>query len=130
MKIELLKDTENLLLERREIVAKVIHDKATPSFKDVRDQISSVLSSDNKAVVVVHSLKSKPGLKESIASGNVYSDKARAFQVERRYLLAKNFPEEVKIEKAAAPKKEASKEKGAEKKQEKAERKAEPKKEG
>ncbi len=130
MKIEILKDTENSLLDRREILIKVIHDASTPSFKDARAKIASAVSPSSKDVVVVHSIISRPGVKGSIAEANVYKDKARAFKVEMRHLLAKNFPEEVKpLEKEAGAKKEAPK-KAPERKPEKAEKKAEGKKEG
>ncbi|MFQ5815048.1 MAG: 30S ribosomal protein S24e [Candidatus Hydrothermarchaeaceae archaeon] len=131
MKIEILQDNANALMARRELVLQITHDDATPSFKDVRDRIVSVVGAGND-VVVVQSIKSKFGLRKAIAAVNIYKDKSRALQVERRHKMEKNFPGEFKpLEEEPTSKKEAATEKPPEVKKgepAKAEKKGEQKK--
>jgi len=93
MKLEILEERDNPLLERRELVVKVVHDAATPPRADVRDKIAALITA-NKDTVILDSLKSKFGVRELIAVVKVYKTKERAFQIEPKHKLMKNFPKE------------------------------------
>jgi small subunit ribosomal protein S24e len=97
MRIEKLEDYENAMLERRELTLRIVYDDSTPSFSEIRKQIAVAMGVDSN-VLVVQSIRSKFGLREAIATANIYRDKSRAFQVESRHKLQKNFPEEFKPE--------------------------------
>ncbi|MEE9594386.1 MAG: hypothetical protein V3V92_03205 [Candidatus Hydrothermarchaeales archaeon] len=119
MKVEILQDTENPLLDRRELVLKITHDATTPTFAEARNKIASALKA-KKDVVVVQSIKSKFGIKEAIATANVYSDNSRALLVEMEHKLKKNFPDKAApSEKESKPKEKAAVEKASEAKEEK-----------
>ena len=124
MEIEILEERENPLLERRELTVKVTHDAATPPRDAVREKLIALLNA-GKDTVILGSIKSKFGARESIAAVKVYKTKERALQVEPRHALEKNsLIERVKKEekpKEEKPKPEAKKEEKpkAEKKEEK-----------
>lgn len=124
MEIEIIEERENPLLERRELTVKVTHDAATPPRDAVREKLIALLNA-GKDTVILGSLKSKFGVRESIAAVKVYKTKERALQVEPRHALEKNsLIEKAKKEekpKEEKPKPEAKKEEKpkAEKKEEK-----------
>jgi len=117
MKIEILSEKENPLLQRREIQFKVHYEGPTPSIKDIRADIVGALKS-KEDLTVVDSLK--PGFGESRLAGyaKVYADK-EAMKIELKHKMRKNFgvseeekaAEAAKAAAAAAPKKEEKKEK-------------------
>ncbi|MEE8168295.1 MAG: hypothetical protein V3T58_05430 [Candidatus Hydrothermarchaeales archaeon] len=132
MKLEILEEVENPLFDRRELKVKVLHKAATPSWADVRDKIS-VLAKAKKDTVILDSIQSRFGIRESLALVRIYKTKDRALQIEPKHKLKKNFPKEEKVEKPeekpTVEQKEEAKEEKTEEKQEQPEVKAKEAKE-
>lgn len=126
MKIEVLEEKDNPLLDRKEIVAKIVHDDSTPSRDDVRSKAIAKLKA-KKDIFILDSIKTRFGARESIAHIRIYGSKDRVLEIESEHVLRKNFlisqedekkEEKVKEEKPAEeePAKEPEKkEKGEEK---------------
>jgi small subunit ribosomal protein S24e len=120
MKIEIIDKIENPLLNRRELSFKIFHKSVTPSRNEVRNKLISVLNL-KKETVILGSVKSKFGLKESLGIARVYKSEDRARQVESKFLIEKNFKEkkpniksskkEASVEKKSPVKVESNKEK-------------------
>ncbi len=90
MKIEIIEERENPLLNRRELRFKVLHDAATPSRKDVKDKLTALLNV-KKETVILDSFTSRYGLKESVGTARVYKSQNRAREVESKFLIDKNL---------------------------------------
>jgi small subunit ribosomal protein S24e len=90
MKIEIIEERENPLLNRRELSFKVLHDAATPSRQEVRKKLIALLNA-KKETVILDSFTSRYGLKESLGIARVYKSEARAREVESRFLIDKNL---------------------------------------
>ncbi len=105
MKIEIIKERENHLLNRRELSFKVQHDAATPSRHEVRKKLIALLNA-KKETVILDSFTSRYGLRESIGIVRVYKSEDRAREVESRFLIDKNF--RVGKTEKKAPEKETS----------------------
>lgn len=95
MKFEVIEEKENPLLERKEIVVRVMHDGATPSIKEIREKLCAQMSLD-KDSTIVDNVKSKFGMSESIAFIKVYKSRDRMISIETDAKIKKNFPEEIK----------------------------------
>lgn len=105
MKIKIIEERENPLLNRRELSFKVFYKAATPPRNEVRDKLIAILNA-KKETVIMDSLTSRYGLHEGTGTARVYKSKARAKQVESRFLFNKNLGEKKPEEKA--PKEEAA----------------------
>ncbi|MEK6977826.1 MAG: 30S ribosomal protein S24e [Candidatus Hydrothermarchaeota archaeon] len=122
MEIEIIEERENPLLERRELTVKVTHDAATPTRDAVREKLIALLNA-GKDTVILGSLKSKFGVRESIAAVKVYKTKERALQVEPRHALEKNSLIEKAEKKEEKPKEEKPKPEAKKEEKPKAEKK-------
>ncbi len=90
MKIEVLEEKDNPLLDRKEIVAKIVHDDSTPSRDDVRSKAIAKLKA-KKDIFILDSIKTRFGARESIAHIRIYGSKDRVLEIESEYVLRKNF---------------------------------------
>ncbi len=132
MKVKVIQEKENPLLGRKEMVLQITAGKVTPTFSEARDKIASAIKA-KKDVVVVQSVKSKFGSRETIATAKVYSTNKRALEVEMKHKLVKNFegkpkkeskPKEAPVKKEEKPKAEDKPPKAEEKAVEKGAEKA------
>ncbi len=89
MKIEIVEEKDNPLLNRKELKIKIIHEGATPSRKEVKDALVALLGAE-KERVILDSYTSRFGMKESVGTARVYETKERALEVESKPVLAKN----------------------------------------
>ena len=89
MKIEILSEMENPLLDRREIEFRVRYDKATPPIKAVRSKLVALLSSDEKLTIVNH-IKPEFGKTSALGYAKVYKDE-KAMKIEPAHRIKKNF---------------------------------------
>ncbi len=89
MDIQVIKDKNNPLLNRREIVFKVLHDEATPSRKSVVDRLAATMNS-KEGLVIVDSLKTDFGKRETIGYAKIYETAERANEVERNHIIERN----------------------------------------
>lgn len=89
MEIEIIEDTENPMLHRRDVTFKVIHDEATPERLSVRDSLAATLGKDADEVVI-RNLDTKFGMRTTIGEAKVYDDEDIAQEIEREYVLERN----------------------------------------
>jgi ribosomal protein S24E len=122
LKIEVLSDQEDKLLERRQISFKVAHPKtATPKRVDIHKALAEQLKVDPETLIV-RPLRQKYGRNEADGTAFVYKSADRAHLVERNYLSERLKPKEKKEEKkeekpaTEKPQKEEKTEKKVEKK--------------
>lgn len=89
MDILVLNEKSNPMLNRREIVFKVIHDEATPSRKSVVEKLAATQNS-KAGLVFVDSLKTEFGKRETIGYAKIYESAERAKQIERAHIIERN----------------------------------------
>ena len=100
MDIQVIDEKNNPLLNRREIVFKVIHDESTPSRKSVVERLAATMNS-KVGLVYVDGLKTEFGKRETQGYAKIYETTERATQVERAHIIERNTftkPEEAKPE--------------------------------
>ncbi len=111
MEIKDIKETKNLVFERREIEAK-IHSESTPTNKDVATALAKKLSSSEDAIKI-KGIYGKFGVKEFQVKANIYKSKEEKNKIERK--TKKEIETEKKeleeAKKAAKEAKKASEEK-------------------
>jgi small subunit ribosomal protein S24e len=98
--IQVIEAKNNPLLNRREVVFKVIHDESTPSRKGVVERLAATMNS-KPGLVFVDSLRTEFGKRETIGYAKIYETAERAGQVEREHIVKRNTftkPEESKPE--------------------------------
>ncbi len=71
MEIKVIEEKNNPLLNRREIVFKVIHDESTPSRKSVVERLAATMNS-KVGLVYVDSLKTEFGKRETHGYAKIY----------------------------------------------------------
>ncbi len=89
MDIQVIVEKNNPLLNRREIVFKVLHDEATPSRKSVVDRLAATMNS-KEGLVIVDSLKTDFGKRETIGYAKIYETAERAKEIERPHIVERN----------------------------------------
>ncbi|MCG3222516.1 MAG: hypothetical protein H7641_14135 [Candidatus Heimdallarchaeota archaeon] len=90
MKIDIVKKTENKLLDRTEIEVQVEHHgEAVPKRDDFLNRISALLNKERNQVVLIK-LEAKYGMGVSTALVHAYESAERAKAVEREYLLKRS----------------------------------------
>ena len=91
MEIKVIEEKDNPILNRREIKFVVEHDGPTPSRKNVVEKIAATMNS-KVGLVMVYSLKSEFGKRETLGYAKIYETEERAKEVERAYVIARNVP--------------------------------------
>ena len=90
MKIEILKETENKTLARKEVEFKIDHQGGTtPSRADVRDKIVAQYDA-SASTVVVRSLDTKFGVGISKGIARIYNDEDQMKRVELNHILKRH----------------------------------------
>jgi len=89
MEISIIEEKVNPMLKRREIRFRIDHDKATPSRKSVVERIAATMNS-NMGLVVVDSLKTEFGKRETIGYAKIYETEERKKEVENPHIVARN----------------------------------------
>jgi len=87
--IQVIEEKSNPMLNRREVVFKVIHDEATPSRKSVVERLAATMNS-KPGLVFVDSLRTEFGKRETIGYAKIYETAERAKQVERPHIVERN----------------------------------------
>ena len=98
MDIQVIEAKNNAILNRREIVFKVIHDGSTPSRKSVVERLAATQNS-KIGLVYVDSLKTEFGKRETIGYAKIYETAERAKEIERAHIIERNTftkPQEAK----------------------------------
>ena len=89
MDIQVIEEKSNPMLNRREVVFKVIHDEATPSRKSVVERLAATMNS-KPGLVFVDSLRTEFGKRETVGYAKIYETAERAKQVERPHIVERN----------------------------------------
>jgi small subunit ribosomal protein S24e len=87
--IQVIEERNNPLLNRREVVFKIMHDEATPSRKSVVDRLAATMNS-KVGLVIVDNLKTDFGKRETIGYAKIYETAERAKEVERPHIMERN----------------------------------------
>jgi small subunit ribosomal protein S24e len=87
--IQIVNEKNNPVLNRREIVFKIIHDEATPSRKSVVEKLAATQNS-KMGLVFVDKLKTEFGKRETIGYAKIYETAERAKQIERAHIIERN----------------------------------------
>lgn len=94
MKIEILEESENPLLGRKEIKFFVSHDKGTPSRKEIRKNLLKILGCEED-LLIIDSLAPKFGKSAAIGYAKIYESMGGR-RVEPEHIIKKNFEMEEK----------------------------------
>ena len=100
MDIQVIEAKNNTILNRRELVFKVIHDESTPTRKSVVERLAATQNS-KVGLVYVDSLKTEFGKRETIGYAKIYETAERAKEIERAHIIERNTfnkPQEAKTE--------------------------------
>jgi small subunit ribosomal protein S24e len=109
MKVEIVQKTENPLFQRTEIKFRVDHAGGpTPTRRDVRAQLAAQLGV-SEDLIIIEKMASLFGRQQASGIARVYSSRELLEKLEPRYLLKRNFPEEVKEASPQTEQKERSK---------------------
>lgn len=101
MEITVISEEENPMLHRTDVRFRVSHAEATPDRLAVRDSLAARLNK-NADEVVVRTLDTKFGMRETIGEAKVYQGASFAKDVEQDYQLTRNKIGE-DVEDAAEP---------------------------
>ncbi len=108
MDLQVIVEKSNPMLNRREIVFKVIHEEATPSRKSVVDRLAATMNS-KPGLVFVDSLKTEFGKRETIGYAKIYESAERAKEIERPHIVDRNTFTKAGEAKSEEPKAEEAK---------------------
>jgi small subunit ribosomal protein S24e len=97
LEIQVIKEKNNPLLNRREISFRVIYDDATPSRKSIVDKLAATLNS-KRGLVIVDSIKTEFGKLEGIGYAKLYDSVERVNEIERSHIIKRNIFENPKNE--------------------------------
>ena len=96
-KMEIIKNFENKLLNRRQIIAKEEVSKSTISRKEAKSSLAKLLKV-NEDLIIIKEIKSVFGSREVIVEANVYDSKELLEKNARPHLIKRNLPKEEKKE--------------------------------
>ncbi len=88
---------ENKLLNRIELVAELKFESGTPTRKEVRSLIASLLKKPEN-LVFVRKISTKYGRREAVVRVNVYNSREEALQIEPEHIVKRNEGESEKKE--------------------------------
>ena len=105
MEINITKDWDNTLLDRKEITFNISHTGATPSRDEIKNKLVAQLNSRHE-LVIVDKIRTEYGTQNTTGYAKIYSDVDRANEIENKYVLERNEPKPV--EETEKPAKEES----------------------
>ena len=89
MEINITKDWENPLLDRKEITFNISHTGATPSRDEIKNKLVAQLNSRHE-LVIVDKIRTEYGTQNTSGYAKIYSDVERANEIENKYVLKRN----------------------------------------
>jgi small subunit ribosomal protein S24e len=105
MELKLLSQSENPLLQRKEIKVVAIFEAATPSREEIKIEACKKFNLPEETTVIKKIFQEK-GIKRAICFLNVYNSKEAMLQIEAKYLLERKKKKEKAEEKAEEKKEE------------------------
>jgi small subunit ribosomal protein S24e len=97
LEIQVIEERNNPMLNRREIIFRVIYNDATPSRNSIVDKLAATLNS-KQGLVIVDSIKTEFGKRESIGYAKLYDSVERVNEIERSHIIKRNIFENAKNE--------------------------------
>jgi len=95
MNLKVVKETVNVLLSRKEVVASINFDGTTPSRKDVQKELAKTIKADDKLVIIKH-INTNFGSSFAEVIANVYDNEKVLNTLERKNLIEKHLGHEPK----------------------------------
>jgi len=89
MQIEVIKEEENELLNRKELQIKIEHNAATPARIEVKNKVAADLKAEPDRVIV-DNMKTAFGKKETVAYVKIYKSAEAALHIEQEHILKRN----------------------------------------
>ena len=90
MDLQVIEEKGNPLLNRREVVFKIIHNEGTPSRKSVVERLAATMNS-KPGLVFVDGMNTQFGKLETIGYAKIYETAERAKQLERPHIVERNI---------------------------------------
>jgi len=95
--MEIIKNFENKLLRRKQVIAKTEVSDKTISRKETKAQLAKLLKVKEDSIIIKE-IKSHFGSKEVIIEANVYANNEELQKTARSHLIKRNTFEEKKVE--------------------------------
>ncbi len=89
MEINITKNWENPLLDRKEITFNISHTGATPSRDEIKNKLVAQLNSRHE-LVIVDKISTEYGTQNTSGYAKIYSDVERAKEIENKHVLKRN----------------------------------------
>jgi len=89
LEINITKDWENPLLNRKEITFNISHTGATPSRDEIKNKLVAQLNSRHE-LVIVDKIGTEYGTQNTSGYAKIYSNVERANEIENKYVLKRN----------------------------------------
>ncbi len=89
MEINITKDWDNPLLDRKEITFNISHTGATPSRDEIKNKLVALLNSRHE-LVIVDKIGTEYGTQNTTGYAKMYSDVDRANEIENKHILKRN----------------------------------------
>lgn len=89
MDIQIIKDKNNVLLNRRELDFTVKYEGPTPSRSDIRNKLAAMLNAPLE-LLVIQKVDTEYGMQESRGYAKLYAEEARMKEIEHEYVLKRN----------------------------------------
>lgn len=89
MRINIIEEEKNQLLNRRELQIKIEHPAGTPARLEVKNRVAAELKVEPQRVIV-DNMKPAFGKKEIIAYVKIYESAEKADQIEPEHILKRN----------------------------------------
>ena len=93
MKIEIIKDEKNVLLDRRDIVCNVISEGTTASRENVKNMLVALLDTKSE-LMILDRMNTQYGTQNILGYARLYNDLQQLQAVEPAYMIARNASKE------------------------------------
>ncbi len=93
MKIEIIKDEKNVLLDRRDIVCNVISEGTTASRENVKNMLVALLDTKSE-LMILDRMNTQYGTQNILGYARLYNDLQQLQAVEPAYMIARNATKE------------------------------------
>ncbi|MBU1201900.1 MAG: hypothetical protein KJ583_00870 [Nanoarchaeota archaeon] len=113
--MKIIKQEENKLLERAEIVAEIVFSDATPSRESIRKELAKELKVD-AGLVIIKKIETKYGERQALVQANVYKKADVLKKTETKHMVKRNEDKKKVVEEEKAEEKPVAEEKKPEKK--------------
>ncbi|MHC1567748.1 MAG: 30S ribosomal protein S24e [Candidatus Syntropharchaeia archaeon] len=90
MKIEIIEERANPLLNRQEIMFRATYEGGTPSREEIRKMLVETLKKKPE-LIVVERMRNKFGKRETTGYAKVYESEERIREIERKHIIKRNF---------------------------------------